>query len=195
MSETIALLKPDKNNRRKHNERNIGMILNSLQQVGASRSIVIDEENNILAGNGTVEAAQIAGIERLRIIDADGEEIIAVRRSGLSDEQKRKLALYDNRTAELAEWDADQILADVEAGIDFNGMFRKDELDELIKGIDKVVFTPIVDPTFSTARVLEKDVVKEKARLDNRFKKGNKYLEVICPNCGNEFYIDVKDVH
>ena len=135
MSETIALLKPDKKNRRKHNERNIGMIVNSLQQVGASRSIVIDEDYNILAGNGTVEAAQLAGIERMRIVDADGEEIIAVRRTGLSDDQKRKLALYDNRTAELADWNLDQMLEDINAGLDFDGMFGKAELDELLKDI------------------------------------------------------------
>jgi ParB-like chromosome segregation protein Spo0J len=113
MSETISLLKPDKNNRRKHNERNIGMIVSSLQTVGASRSIVIDEDNNILAGNGTVEAAQIAGIKKLRIVDADGEEIIAVRRTGLTDEQKRYLAISDNRTAELATWSQDQLLQDI----------------------------------------------------------------------------------
>lgn len=135
MTDTIAILKPDKKNRRKHNERNIGMIVNSLQQVGASRSIVIDEDNNILAGNGTVEAAQLAGIERMRIVDADGEEIIAVRRTGLTDEQKRRLALYDNRTAEIAEWNLEQILEDVNEGLTFDGMFGKAELDELLRDL------------------------------------------------------------
>lgn len=144
MSGTIALLKPDKKNRRKHNERNIGMIVTSLQTVGAARSIVIDEDNNILAGNGTVEAAQLAGIEKLRIVDADGEEIIAVRRSGLTDEQKRKLALYDNRTAELADWNLEQMLEDINAGLDFDGMFGTVELYNLMKDIRE---TPKIDYT------------------------------------------------
>jgi ParB-like chromosome segregation protein Spo0J len=141
MSNTIADLTPDPKNRRKHNERNIGMIVSSLQQVGAARSIVIDEDNNILAGNGTVEAAQLAGIERLRIIDADGEEIIAVRRTGLTDEQKRQVALYDNRTAELAGWNPEQMLEDINAGLDFDGMFSKAELDELLNNVNKPEFT------------------------------------------------------
>ena len=49
--QSIADLTPDPANRRKHNPRNIGMIVESLQKVGAARSIVIDEQGNILAGN------------------------------------------------------------------------------------------------------------------------------------------------
>lgn len=109
---TLAELKPDAHNRRKHTPRNVGMIVNALHEVGAARSIVIDESGTILAGNATVEAAAEAGIERVQVVDADGETIIAVRRTGLTDEQKRKLALYDNRTAELAEWDTAQIAAE-----------------------------------------------------------------------------------
>lgn len=110
-AEHIAELRFDKNNARKHTPRNIGMIETSLREVGASRSIVIDEENNILAGNGTIEAAAAAGIEKVRVVDVDGETIVAVRRTGLTAKQKALLALYDNRTAELAEWDREQLLA------------------------------------------------------------------------------------
>ena len=126
-STTIADLTPDPRNARQHNPRNIGMIVNALQQVGAARSIVVDEDNVILAGNGVIEAAAEAGIERVRIIDADGEEIIAVRRSGLTDEQKQKLAIYDNRTAELAEWDT-EALADIGEDLDLGEYFTGTEL-------------------------------------------------------------------
>lgn len=44
-------LRPDPRNARKHNPRNIGMIEAALHEVGAARSIVIDEEGTILAGN------------------------------------------------------------------------------------------------------------------------------------------------
>lgn len=129
----IKDLKPDRKNRRKHNPRNISMIEQSLNEVGAGRSIVIDENNNILAGNGTVEAAAQAGITRVQVIEADGDTLIAVKRTGLNDEQKRKLALYDNRTAELAEWDIEQLLADTQAGMDFEGVFFPRELDNLLE--------------------------------------------------------------
>src|SRR5687767_5061434 len=101
----VSDLVPDPNNRRKHNPRNIGMVVDALHQVGAARSIVIDEDNVILAGNGVTEAAAEAGITKVRVVEAAGDELIAVRRSGLTPEQKRALAIFDNRTAELAEWD------------------------------------------------------------------------------------------
>src|SRR3954464_3293773 len=113
----IKDLVPDPENRRKHNPRNLGMVVDALHQVGAARSIVIDEDNVILAGNGVTEAAAEAGITRVRVIEADGQELIAVRRSGLTPEQKRALAIYDNRTGELATWNFDQLAADKAAGL------------------------------------------------------------------------------
>lgn len=108
---SIADLTSDANNCRKHNPRNVGGIVTSLQRVGAARSIVIDENNVVLAGNATVEAAAQAGITKLAVVEADGNTVVAVRRTGLSDKQKAELAIADNRTAELATWDAEQILA------------------------------------------------------------------------------------
>lgn len=126
----IKDLIPDAKNARKHNDRILGMLEKSLNEVGAARSIVIDENNRILAGNGTVEAAAAAGIERVRVIEADGNEIIAVRRSGLSEEQKTKLALYDNRTAELAEWDEEALKA-LEVELSLDDIFSENELKML----------------------------------------------------------------
>ena len=130
---SIADLKPDSRNARKHNQRNLNMIVDALHKVGAARSIVIDEDGVILAGNGVVEAAADAGIERVQVVDADGETIVAVRRTGLTDEQKRKLAYYDNRTAEVAEWDAKQIAADLEAGVELGDLFDADEMSKILE--------------------------------------------------------------
>ena len=144
----LADLKPDRNNARKHNPRNIGMVANSLREVGAARSGVIDEDGNILAGNGTYEALSEAGIEKVKIVQADGNEWVVVQRKGLSEKQKLKLALYDNRSAELAEWDKD-VLADIDPEI-MESMFSTDELEDLLdssgggelKGEDKVPEAP-----------------------------------------------------
>lgn len=124
----IRELTPDPKNRRAHNPRNIGMVVDALHAVGAARSIVIDEDGVILAGNGVVEAAGEAGITRLRVVEADGQEIVAVRRTGLSEAQKRHLAMTDNRAAELAEWDTTQLWADQEAGLDLKPWFSAAEL-------------------------------------------------------------------
>src|SRR4051812_2480402 len=82
----IGDLTPDPANRRAHNPRNVGMIADSLNAVGAARSIVIDEDGVVLAGNATIEAAAECGIDQVRIIEASGHELIAVRRRGLTAE-------------------------------------------------------------------------------------------------------------
>jgi len=136
----ISILRSDPHNRRKHNPRNVGMIVDALHQVGAARSIVIDEDNTILAGNATIEAAAQAGIEKLQVVEADGQTIIAVRRRGLNAEQKRRLALYDNQTAAIAEWDAEQIAADLQEGLDFKDIFSEVELQDLLsKAADQIL--------------------------------------------------------
>jgi hypothetical protein len=107
-------LKPLQPNTRQRTERGAAMIVDSLQQFGAGRSILIDEDNVVLAGNGTTDAAAVAGITRVRVVEAEGDELIAVRRRGLTAEQKAGMALADNRTAELAVWDND-VIAKLEA--------------------------------------------------------------------------------
>ncbi len=112
------------------------MIVDSLHEVGAARSIVIDEAGRILAGNGTVEAAAEAGIERVQVVDADGETLIAVRRRGLTEAQKKRLALLDNRTGELAEWDAG-VLAELAAnGLEMADLWSENELNILLGKIE-----------------------------------------------------------
>jgi len=123
----------DPENRRAHNPRNIGMLADALQQVGAARSIVIDEDDVVLAGNGVLEAAAEVGITKLQVIEADGQTVIAVRRRGLTDEQKRRLAMFDNRVAELADWNVAQLQVDAASGLDLAPFFFDKELDKLLK--------------------------------------------------------------
>lgn len=132
MGTTLADLKPDPTNRRTHSARNVEMIRAALQRVGAARSIVVDEHDTVLAGNGVVEAARAAGITNVRIIDAGGDEIIAVRRAGLTDEQKHALAMYDNRSGELAAWDIEQIARDRVDGLDLQPYWTDAELAMLV---------------------------------------------------------------
>lgn len=133
----IKDLQHDPKNRRKHNPRNIGMLVDALQQVGAARSIVIDETGEILAGNGVVEAAAEAGLTRVQVVEADGQTVIAVRRTGLTDEQKRALAIYDNRVAELAEWDWDRLAADKAEGLTLESWFSEQEQAAGLKQVPK----------------------------------------------------------
>jgi DNA modification methylase len=106
---SIKDLKSDHKNARKRTDRSASLIAESLKRYGAARSIVIDEDGRILAGNGTVEGAKKAGITNVRIIEAEGDELIAVRRAGLSEDEKVGLALADNRSSDLSEWDHEML--------------------------------------------------------------------------------------
>lgn len=129
----LADLKPqgEGKNARKHNPRNIGMIANSMQEVGFGSPLVIDEHNEIWVGNGRYEAAGQIGFERVRVFDIEPDEVVAVRRRGMSEAAKTKLALYDNRTAELADWDIDVLAGLVDASDILDGLFTADELARL----------------------------------------------------------------
>ena len=136
---TKVSIRPDATNANKGTERGRYMVETSLRETGAGRSILLDADGRIIAGNKTFEAATDIGLP-VRIVETDGTELIAVQRTDLdlSDPTgtARKLAYYDNRASQVGlEWDAEQVLADITAGVDLEAMFRQDELDELLKDL------------------------------------------------------------
>ena len=128
---SIKDLKSDHKNARRRTDRSASLIAESLKRYGAARSIVIDEDGRILAGNGTVEGAKKAGINNVRIIEAEGDELIAVRRTGLSEDEKVGLALADNRTSDLSDWDKD-MLQQLSEEHDIAPWFDADDLAEIL---------------------------------------------------------------
>lgn len=127
---TLADLQPDPRNARKHNERNIGQIETSLDRYGLGRSIVVDEDMRVLCGNGLITAAANVGIDKVRLVETAGDEIVAVVRRGLTEEQKLGLAIADNRAAEIAEWDP-ETLREIAGEIDLEAFFTPDELEDI----------------------------------------------------------------
>lgn len=103
-------IKFDKRNYRKHNDENKRVIKKSLEELGAGRSIVIDNEGEIIAGNGVYEQAQKLGI-KTKIVETDGSELVVVKRTDIhtQDEKRKKLALADNAASDTSEW-ADELL-------------------------------------------------------------------------------------
>ncbi len=100
---TIDDLAFDERNARVHGEANEAATRQSLKQFGAARSIVLDKNNVIRAGNGTAKQAKELGIP-VRIVCSDGNELIAVKRVDLDGQAAAAYAIADNRTAELATW-------------------------------------------------------------------------------------------
>jgi len=182
---TLADLKQDPENARAHNPRNIGMITNALHEVGAARSVVVDENNVLLAGHGVYEAAVEAGIENVQIVEADGNTIIAVKRSNLTAAAKKRLAFFDNRTAELADWNIEQMVADLDAGLDLAGIFREDELNEMLEGFaDGLLGEEPPEPQIDKAEELREKWGVESGDLWHiPSKKGNGEHRIICGDC------------
>ena len=83
------------------------LIKKSLERFKAGRSVLIDNDNNIIAGNKTVQAAATMGM-KVRVIETTGDELVAVKRTDIDIDSKegRELALADNRTAQInLAWD------------------------------------------------------------------------------------------
>lgn len=149
-------IKFDKRNYRRHNDRNKELIKKSLEECGAGRSIVIDNNDEIIAGNGIYEQAQKLGI-KTKVVETDGSELVVVKRTDLAtDDAKRKqLAVMDNSTSDSSDFDFDLLLEDFKAdtladwGIDDFTTMEDAEIDmpELASG-DK---TPFQQMTFTLA--------------------------------------------
>ena len=143
---SISDLKQDPKNARKRTAQSANLIRESLKSFGAARSIVIDENDRVLAGNGTIEAANDLGISKVRVIETEGDEIIAVRRSGMTEQDKVGLALADNRTADLSEWDG-AMLQQLSVEHDIKPWFSDDDILEILgQDDDGADFDPD-DPT------------------------------------------------
>ena len=106
----IEELKFDKKNFNRHTENGMRLLEKSLREFGAGRSILVDKDNNIIAGNGIVESAMNAGITKTRVVETTGDELVVVKRTDveLDSHKGREMALADNATASAdLEWDDD----------------------------------------------------------------------------------------
>ena len=93
----LADLKPMEKNVRRHNEKQITEYARSLAKFKQIRPMVVDEKKVILIGNGMYEAMKRLGWESVSC------EIV----TGLSENDKKKLMLADNRVYELGMTDMD----------------------------------------------------------------------------------------
>lgn len=127
-------LRPEARNARRRTPRSRKLIQESLAEFGPARSGVVDEDLNIIAGNGTAEGLAAAGITRVRVVEPEDDEWVVVKRSGLTAEQKKRLALIDNRAGELSEWDGETLLELKDEGFNLEGIFSAEELTGFAEG-------------------------------------------------------------
>lgn len=114
----IEDLTPDAHNFNRGTDEGRQLMQRSLTELGAGRSILVDRNGNVIAGNKTQEAAIKAGIRKVRVIETDGTELVAVKRTDIdiNSAKGRELALVDNLSTQVnLAWDEAELEAmDVE---------------------------------------------------------------------------------
>ena len=117
---------PYENNSRKHSEGQLKQLEKSIKENGFTNPLLVDEENNILAGHGRLLAAKGLGMPT----------VPCVRIVGLSALQKRAYIIADNKLALNANWDEDLLRKEFEAleaegfDLEFTG-FEAEEIKAL----------------------------------------------------------------
>ena len=118
-----AKLTPYEKNARRHSEEQITQIVNSINEFGFTKPILIDENDMLLAGHGAREAALRANLTK----------IPCVQLTHLTDAQKRAYIIADNNLALNSEWDLELLAFEMES-------LRNEEIDtELLAFDDKML--------------------------------------------------------
>ena len=179
----INELIPDDHNFNKGTEEGAALMDKSFKEHGAGRSILIDKDGRIIAGNKSQRAAIAAGIKKVRVIETTGDELVAVKRTDISLDSKegREMALADNVTTQVnLAWDEVElkaVAAEVE-GFDpeawgVEGICLGDAEEE----------TPVVEDDFDE----EKDHVEARAALGDVWILGDHRL--VCGDSTDAAYI------
>lgn len=116
-------LRPNARNVRTHSKKQIRQLANSIARFGWTCPIVVDESFDIVAGHARYRAAQ----------QLQCQEVPTIIVTGLSEAEKRALALADNKIALNAQWDRSLLAAELgelaellpEVSLDIEHRFRK----------------------------------------------------------------------
>lgn len=115
-------LVPYENNPR-HNKPAVEAVKESIRQCGYVAPIIVDENNVILAGHTRL----------LALLELGEDEVQVIKREGLTESQKKKYRLLDNKTNELAGWDFAKLEIELDE-LDFEGFdfgFNLQDIDEI----------------------------------------------------------------
>lgn len=198
----LSDLKPLENNVRKHNDKQIDELIKSVEQFGQTRAMVIDEDNNILIGNGLYFA----------LVKMNKAEVQCYRKTGLSEIEKKKLILSDNKIYGLGSDDYEEInnyiqeitgMGDFEiAGYDkfiLEQMTATDEqVEEAIKDYGVITETKFIQDEpkqekNNTYIEKEPEIKNDPVTMVTETKVGaekNERKYIICPSCGEMIYLD-----
>ena len=185
----IQTIVPDNANANRGTIIGKGLLHKSFSELGAGRSILIDKNDRVIAGNKSKEAAERVGIQDVVVIESTGDEIIAVRRTDLSLDSKkgREMATADNTTSvKNLEWD--------EMALQY--MSEKFGAEPKNWGISpkewKEGYKPILNPTQQNQATTSKDIERAEEKMEGKIsshKTQKETRKIVCPSCGYEFEI------
>ena len=101
----VDQIKSNTKNARTHSKKQVRQIATSISELGFGAPILVDEQSVLIAGHGRLEAARSLGMT----------SIPSIILGGLSDAKKRALMLADNRIAQSAGWDREQLSIELAA--------------------------------------------------------------------------------
>lgn len=147
-------------NNPRNNDNAVLYVAESIKQCGYVAPIIVDENMVILAGHTRLKALKFLGYEKCEVI---------IKR-GLTEEQKKKYRILDNKTSEYAEWDMDLLSVELE-DIDFDGFDFGFDLDSAEAAAD------------------DSDDTAEATEAPDDFKEYGDDIETEhkCPMCGYEW--------
>jgi DNA modification methylase len=153
----VDALTPNARNARTHSKKQIRQIADSITAFGFLVPLLIDDGGVVIAGHGRYAAAKLLGFEQVPVIEV----------KGLSEAQRRALALADNKIAENAGWDRELLAAElpelaeilVVDGLDISITgFAPVEIDQLTTDFEDDASDPAdaVDPAWVTNAAVSK---------------------------------------
>src|SRR5674476_284957 len=101
-------LRPYAGNARTHSPKQIKQISRSIERFGFNNPVLVDDDDQIIAGHGRVEAAKLLNMKT----------VPTVRLSHLSEAEKKAYILADNRLAEKAGWDNEVLAIELQGLVD-----------------------------------------------------------------------------
>jgi len=164
----------DPNNARQHSEAQIKAIAKSLEEFGQQRPLVVDKNNVVYAGNGTLQAAQSLGWEKVSVVVLPFDDPIKCR----------AFAIADNRTSDLSSWDNAELVKSLEEINNANlldtvgySSYDVDDLKALLSEMEAVALynSGIFEDTDSS----EENVAYEKTMMDKKTDYMNRAIRSI----------------
>ena len=89
----------------RHNDGAVDVVAKSIEKYGFKNPLIIDSNNIVWCGNTRLKASHKLGLKEVPCIIADD----------LTQEQIRELALIDNKSSEIADWDYDLLSSELSA--------------------------------------------------------------------------------